>query len=124
MTTPYIDEAERCSRVAFMHKGEIISLDSPSRIKDSLGEEVMEILTDNIRETYRILKEETEFEFQMFGDRINAIVNKVQSDCHEIQNILENNGIEIISCREISPSLENIFIHLIKNYKEASNEAY
>ncbi|MCB0750835.1 MAG: ABC transporter ATP-binding protein, partial [Ignavibacteriae bacterium] len=42
MTTPYLDEAERCNRVALMNKGEIIAVDTPNNIKESIGKKVIE----------------------------------------------------------------------------------
>ncbi len=51
MTTPYLDEAERCNRVALMNKGEIIAIDTPKKIKSSIHKEVIEIITDDIKES-------------------------------------------------------------------------
>jgi len=114
MTTPYIDEAERCNRVAFMHNGKIISIDSPNKIKETLNKEVVEIVCTQIRKAYRLIRDETGFEVQMFGDRINVIINSIEKDYPVIENILKKNSIEILNYRQITPSLENIFIHLIR----------
>jgi len=114
MTTPYIDEAERCNRVAFMHNGKIISIDSPNKIKETLNKEVVEIVCTQIRKAYRFIRDETGFEVQMFGDRINVIINSIEKDYPVIENILKKNSIEILNYRQITPSLENIFIHLIR----------
>jgi ABC-2 type transport system ATP-binding protein len=114
MTTPYIDEAERCNRVAFMHNGEIISLDEPGNIKQSLNKEVIEIVCTRIRDAYAIIRNESEFEIQMFGDRINIILNSIEKEFPLIENLLKKSSIEILNYRQITPSLENIFIHLIR----------
>jgi len=114
MTTPYIDEAERCNRVAFMHNGKIISIDSPNKIKETLNKEVVEIVCTQIRKAYRFIRDETGFEVQMFGDRINVIINSIEKDYPVIENLLKKNSIEILNYRQITPSLENIFIHLIR----------
>jgi len=114
MTTPYIDEAERCNRVAFMHNGEIISLDTPGKIKQTLNKEVIEIVCTKIRDAYKLIRDETGFEVQMFGDRINVIINSIEKDYPVIENLLRKNEIEILNYRNITPSLENIFIHLIR----------
>ena len=114
MTTPYIDEAERCNRVAFMHNGEIISLDTPGKIKQTLNKEVIEIVCTKIREAYKLIKDEPRFEVQMFGDRINVIISSIEKDYPIIENLLKKNSIEILNYRHITPSLENIFIHLIR----------
>lgn len=113
MTTPYLDEAERCTRVGLMNKGEIIGLDSPDKIKDSIDREVVEIVCSRIKKAYSILKEK-HFEVQMFGDRVNAVIDDYDAEYPEIKRLLQENNIEIASSRVITPSLENVFIYLIK----------
>jgi len=115
MTTPYLDEAERCNRVALMNKGKIISLDSPQNIKLSVGKDVVEIVCTEVRKAYGIVKEKTEYEVQMFGDRINIMLDDYEKDYKIIEKFLKENQIDIISSRPISASLENVFIHLVKD---------
>ena len=114
MTTPYLDEAERCNRVAMMNDGKIISMDTPQNLKTSLSKEVVEIICDNIRKAYQIIKKETEFDVQIFGDRINVGVNNYSDDINKIEMILKKENINIINQRLITPSLEYVFINLIK----------
>jgi ABC-2 type transport system ATP-binding protein len=115
MTTPYLDEAERCNRVALMNKGQIISLDTPQKVKSSIDKSILEIVCSNVRKAYKLIKDKTDFEVQMFGDRINIMVNDSGEDYNNIDELFSNNGIEILSHREISASLENVFIHLVKD---------
>ncbi|MBZ0201220.1 MAG: ABC transporter ATP-binding protein, partial [Ignavibacteriaceae bacterium] len=72
MTTPYLDEAERCNRIALMNNGEIISWDTPKNIKASLSEQIVEVVCSPIREAYNLIKEKTNYEVQMYGDRLNV----------------------------------------------------
>lgn len=113
MTTPYLDEAERCNKIALMNKGEIISWDTPKNIKASLKEQIVEIVCSPIREAYNTIKANTEYEVQMFGDRLNVALKNYNDDYSEVQKLLTNNNINIIDHRVITPSLENVFIHLI-----------
>lgn len=113
MTTPYLDEAERCNRVALMHNGEIISIDTPEKVKNSVGKKSLEIITSDIKSSYRILKSSKEFEVQIFGDRLNIISDIPEQTIIRIKNFLSSKGIEMISYRITNLSLENIFIHLI-----------
>lgn len=113
MTTPYLDEAERCNRIALMNKGEIISWDSPSNIKASLNEQIVEIVCSPIREAYNIIKSKTDYEVQMYGDRLNVALINYANEYSALEKILINTGIQIIDHRIITPSLENVFIHLI-----------
>lgn len=114
MTTPYLDEAERCNRVALMNKGEIIAVDTPQNTKASINKMVIEIITDDIKQTYSVLKEKYGRDAQIFGDRINLIVDENQNAIDEIKIILQKNNLSLINFRTITPSLENVFIHLVK----------
>ncbi|MCS7054504.1 MAG: ABC transporter ATP-binding protein [Ignavibacterium sp.] len=120
MTTPYLDEAERCNRVALIHKGEIISLDIPQKIKSSLNKKSIELFTSDIKLSYRILRNSGSFEVQIFGDRINIITESPEIDLIAVKKILSSNKIEIINYRITGLSLENVFIHLIKNEQHRS----
>ncbi|MBZ0180060.1 MAG: ABC transporter ATP-binding protein [Melioribacteraceae bacterium] len=112
MTTPYLDEAERCNRVAMMNKGEIIAIDKPAEIKKLINKQVVEIVCTPSRKAYEILKDK--YESQMFGDRINLVVDDESKDYPEIEKLLSQNKITIKDKRVVTPSLENVFIHLIK----------
>ena len=114
MTTPYLDEAERCNRVALMNKGEIIAVDTPQNIKSSINKQVIEIITDDIKRTYSLLKEKFGTDVQIFGDRINLVTDDDKSAIAEIKTMLQENNLQLINYRTITPSLENVFIHLVK----------
>lgn len=114
LTTPYLDEAERCSRVAMMNNGEIISLDKPRNMKSKLGKEIVEIVCDKVREAYRLIRDKLNLEVQLFGDRVTVFVNSYQKDFPVVKNLLIENSIEISQARVISASLENIFIYLVR----------
>jgi ABC-2 type transport system ATP-binding protein len=52
MSTPYLDEAERCNRVALMNEGVLIAIDTPQKIKESTNKKVVEIISDDIKRSY------------------------------------------------------------------------
>jgi ABC-2 type transport system ATP-binding protein len=113
MTTPYLDEAERCNRVALMDKGKIISCDTPKNVKDSMHMQVIEIVCSPIREAYNAIKSSTDYEVQMYGDRLNVSVYDYDKDYAVIKELFDKNNITEIDKRLITPSLENVFIHLM-----------
>ena len=119
MSTPYLDEAERCNRVALMNKGEIIALDTPGKIKDMLGKKTLEIVCSPVRKAYQIIKNQTGFETQMFGDRIDIIVDDIDKDYPALEKLLKEDSIEIYDNRTVTPSLENVFIHLIREEEKS-----
>jgi ABC-2 type transport system ATP-binding protein len=114
MSTPYLDEAERCTRVALMNKGEIMSLDEPRRIKASINKEIIEIVSPQARKAYKLVQENMDNEVQLFGDRINIVADSYEKVYTNIESLFKKNGVTIESSRSIPPSLENVFIHLVK----------
>jgi ABC-2 type transport system ATP-binding protein len=96
-----------------MHNGKIISLDTPERVKNSVGKKSLEIIPADIKTSYRILKNLNEFEVQIFGDRLNIISETPEETLRKISNILLSNKIDLLSYRITDLSLENVFIHLI-----------
>jgi len=114
LTTAYLDEAERCSKIGMMHKGKFLVLDTFTSIKKLMKGIIYEIVCTKIREAYKILLKHSFIrEIQSFGDRLNVVLDKKDAG-EKIKEILRNNDIEILHIREISPSLENVFISLLK----------
>lgn len=119
MTTPYLDEAERCTRVAFMNRGEIMKTDTPSALKTAMPGEVLEIVCDRIRDAFTLLKQRSGArEVQAFGDRLNVIVNSAGREGPVLRKVLEQEGIRVTGLRGIEPSLENVFISLLTHTTE------
>ncbi len=114
ISTPYMDEAERFNRIAMLDNGKILALDTPNNIKSMMDELIYEIVCTPVRKAYQILKDNPEFEVQIFGDRLNVGAEEHPGNESRIRKMLEENSVIISDLRIISPSLENAFIHLIK----------
>ena len=114
ISTPYMDEAERFNRIAMLDNGKLLALDTPNNIKSMMNEIIYEVVCSPVRKAYQILKKYSEFEIQIFGDRLNVAADNHDENDGKIRKILEENSIIITDIRKISPSLENAFIHLIK----------
>ncbi|MEO8211172.1 MAG: ABC transporter ATP-binding protein [bacterium] len=114
ISTPYMDEAERFNKIAMLDNGKILAFDTPNNIKAMMNEIIIELVCTPIRKAYQVLKEKSGFEIQIFGDRLNVAADDNIENVKKIENILKDNSITILDMRKISPSLENAFIHLIK----------
>jgi ABC-2 type transport system ATP-binding protein len=113
MTTPYLDEAERCSRVGLIHEGKLVVADTPQALKSRLHGAVIELVCTEIRRAFAVLKAAPEAtEVQLFGDRLNLVVQDPEHDAPALEARLAREGIEILDKRIIRPSLENVFISL------------
>ena len=116
MATPYLDEAERCSRVALLHEGRLLALDEPARLQTRLSGQILEIVTDTPRPPLDILMGVPGVEdVQLFGDRAHARVAAAEAPTvtRAVEDALGQAGVVIVSIRPIVASLEDVFIDLI-----------
>jgi ABC-2 type transport system ATP-binding protein len=114
MSTPYLDEAERCGRVALVNQGSLLVVDTPQNVKSLMKGQLIEIVTDKVRLASDILKvHNSVLDVQAFGDRLNVVVENSQNDFPIIAQALQNAKITISEWRNISPRLENVFISLM-----------
>jgi ABC-2 type transport system ATP-binding protein len=116
MATPYLDEAERCSRVALLHEGRLLALDEPARLQTRLSGQILEIITDTPRPPVEILMRVPGVEdVQLFGDRAHARVAAAEASSVSgaIGAALGRAGVALNSVRPIVASLEDVFIDLI-----------
>lgn len=116
MSTPYLDEAERCSRVALMNKGRTMVVDTPQNIKALMDGDVVELVCPDVRRAASVLRSTGVVrDVQTFGDRLNVVVATYEKNFLRIEELLKHEGIQIADRRIIAPSLENIFISLMKS---------
>ncbi len=114
MTTPYLDEAERCNRVALMNRGKIMVLGTPAEVKKEMNGEIVEIVCSNIRSAFSLLKECSRVkEVQAFGDRLHVVVGRSVLDVQPMMELLSANAISVSDWRVVKPTLENVFISLM-----------
>jgi ABC-2 type transport system ATP-binding protein len=129
MATPYLDEAERCSRVALLHEGRLLALDAPSSLQEVMTGQLLEVVTETAAGSPRgeggrppidILARVPGVEdVQPFGDRAHVrIVPGAQEPIARALNAaLQAEGIRAISIRPIAASLEDVFIDLITGHR-------
>jgi ABC-2 type transport system ATP-binding protein len=116
MSTPYLDEAERCTRVALMNKGKVMVVDTPQNIKKQMSGEVVEIVCDQIRAAADVLKTNPQVrDVQAIGDRLNIVVDDAKRNLPGVERALRDANIRIAESRVVSPSLENIFVSLMSH---------
>ncbi|MFI5263295.1 MAG: ABC transporter ATP-binding protein [Candidatus Kapaibacterium sp.] len=119
MTTPYLDEAERCSRVAMMNHGKLLDIDTPQNIRAKLLGEVYEIICSPVRKAYQIAKGWDDIqEVQLYGDRLNVIVKQSGRKIEAILEELKSRDIAVTNWRKIPASLENVFVSMMGKGKE------
>ncbi|HUJ73753.1 MAG TPA: ATP-binding cassette domain-containing protein, partial [bacterium] len=121
MSTPYLDEAERASRVGLMSDGRLLAAAHPSRLKDRMRGVVLEIVCADIRHASAVLRHAGALrDVQLYGDRLNVVADDAADGERSARQALGDAGIPIASLRVIPTSLENAFISLVRNEREAT----
>ncbi len=111
VSTPYMDEAERATRVAFMNAGKIASIGTPGEIKAGLHGEVVEVRCARYRDARRALHGTPAVRsVEMFGDTLHALVSSAADTIPDFQRRLSAIGIEDAAFRTVPPSLEDAFV--------------
>ena len=117
LATPYLDEAERCSRVVLLSEGRRLALDEPSRLRAALGGVVFEVVVPAPRKAIDVLR--TRFgadRVQLFGDRLHAHLSSA-SLVDDIRAVLGAANLGPAEVRQIVPSLEDVFIEYVTEAK-------
>ncbi len=114
VSTAYLDEAERCTKIGLMHKGRLLMKDEPLRVRKSLGFPMIELLSDHARAAREIIGGiDGVIGVSMYGDRLHVtLTGKEISDA--VVSTLRNNGIAVKGSREIMPSIEDVFISKVQ----------
>ncbi len=120
VSTPYMDEAERCSRAGLMFEGNIVVCDTPERIKGLVEGELLELRPDRLREASRVIENlPGVLEVQTYGDLLHVFVDGAARCAPIIQDTLSGAGIVVRGLRQTRPRMEEAFISLIRKRTEA-----
>ncbi|MFZ5996636.1 MAG: ATP-binding cassette domain-containing protein [Nitrospirota bacterium] len=113
VSTAYLDEAERCTRIALMHKGKVLIENTPTEVKKSLGLPMIEVWSDDARSAQTIVKEMRGVKgVSMYGDRLHITIERREM-VDDIIGKLADERIGVKDHREIVPSLEDVFISIV-----------
>jgi ABC-2 type transport system ATP-binding protein len=116
MATPYLDEAERCSRVGLLSNGNLLVVDAPQALRDSLPGVILEVLARPQHAAIEALRSLTGVaDIQSFGERIHVrwVDDQARAAVERIERRLGEQRVEITSVREIPASLEDVFINRV-----------
>jgi ABC-2 type transport system ATP-binding protein len=111
LSTPYMDEAERCGRVGFLLGGRVIACGPPARLKADLGVRVLELRSPEPRRAQRRLRAIPGFEHAvLFGERLHVSVPREGFDPVAAAERVRQAGVAIEAWAVREPSLEDVFL--------------
>lgn len=117
ISTPYMDEAERCDEVGLMDKGRIIKKDTPSNIIGNFDKHIVCVYSDE-NHIARNLAQEEEYvvDAYMLGEELHIVVEDFDYASKKLKEKFKNKVV-VNSIKEVAPSLEDVFVNIIKSEK-------
>lgn len=111
VTTPYMDEAEQCHRVALLADGELLALGTPDELRRSVDGEVLRVRGEPLR---RIEEEARNVSGLLdatgFGDRVHLRVRSRETFLPELRRRLQAAGVNLAEALSIEPTMEDVFL--------------
>jgi ABC-2 type transport system ATP-binding protein len=123
VATPYLDEAERCHRIALMHLGEIQQIGTPDEFRESLNAKRIELRTPDLRKCLQAVqkvvgRDADIFDAQRFGDRLDLLSHSPEAAQRKVEEVLRAEQITIDSVRIDQPTLENTFVATLRSLSQ------
>ena len=119
ISTPYMDEADRCSRVGLMYEGQLIRCDSPKAIRSSLDAEMIVLIPEQKHGVEALLRTlPGVIEIQTYGDAYHLLVSDAEKQIKRVRKALKRARIPVRELRPSLPRMEEAFISLMKGMGE------
>lgn len=114
LSTAYMDEAERCSRLALLHNGSVRSCDTPAALRQAMPGALLAVVTDNARGAFAALEgAEGVLGLLLMGDRVNVRVDTAERRLPELRARLTEAGFGDFTIERIEPAIEDVFVALL-----------
>jgi ABC-2 type transport system ATP-binding protein len=114
VTTAYLDEAERCNRIAFLYEGEIIKMGEPKAIRRDMDQSMVELIVADSRPVEALLLQSGRVSSVIrSGNSLKVFTEDAKKTRAFLEKFLRSKRVECESIREILPTLEDSFIGII-----------
>ena len=111
VTTPYMDEADLCSRVAFINQGRIVRTGSPLQLKRDFPHQLLEVRVDS-RDPNLFRGLDAVLDSSFYGDKYHLVVADAAAAREAVAGHLGRLNIPVRDLRQVSPTMEDIFVSL------------
>lgn len=119
VSTPYMDEAERCNAVAFLSRGRCLAVGTPNELKRQLPWQVLALRARPQDVALRIAQEVPDVaDVEVMGDLLHVFVEDAARALPVLEEALLRSGVEIRALRLVPPSMEDVFLWLISQPDE------
>lgn len=115
VSTSYLDEAERCDRVALLHRGKVLALDTPEALLKLLPGKLVSIGGPEPRKARDLIREmEGVASTALFGNVVHAVLEDGEEGRERVKEALKEAGLASEEVESVDPSLEDVFLHLVR----------
>jgi ABC-2 type transport system ATP-binding protein len=125
VSTPYMDEADRCSIVGLMYDGKLVTCKPPKMIKKNIKGELIELFSKDWQTiTQQVENHPGILDIQAYGEALHIFVDSSDIRLPQIEESLKNQGIDYSGARTVPARMEEAFISLIRQIeigKETNN---
>lgn len=119
VSTPYMDEAERCHEVGVLYQGKILTSGSPASLQENLPFEIVEVKAKPRKLVRKVVSDsELVDKWRPIGDRLRLCVQQPEAVIRSIKNDLKQSGGEIKLIRQTNRTMEDVFIDLVEKQRE------
>lgn len=114
ISTAYLDEAERASRVGLIHRGKFLAVGTPDEVKKLMRGTIVEIRSSEPRKASALLREQLPpGSVGLFGDRVHVVTENPADATRRAETILTGAGLQLWGVRPIEPTLEDVFVSVL-----------
>ncbi|MGA2798186.1 MAG: ABC transporter ATP-binding protein [Thermoguttaceae bacterium] len=115
VSTAYLDEAERCNRVALVDRGKMLACGTPDEVKKLMRGTILEIRCEQPRRACALLKEKMAgVSVGLFGDRVHVVGHEAEERiAAAAKGLLADAGLAAAGIRQIEPTLEDVFVSVL-----------
>jgi len=115
-STAYLDEAERCHRVALMHRGKLLFCDTPANLKSRMKRDVLAVNAAKPREVRDALeKADGVSSLVLTGDGVHVVVEDAARRIPEFEERLNKAGVHFDSIQKVAPTIEDLFVDAVSS---------
>ncbi|MDN5326443.1 MAG: drug efflux transport system ATP-binding protein [Moorella sp. (in: firmicutes)] len=118
VSTPYMDEAERCDRIAFTYNGRILTCGTPAAVKNLFRGQLLLLRAETIAMLHAardyLRREQLPTDVLIYGDALHLVTDDALETARLLPGLLERQGIRVTHLQPIPPSLEDTFAYLVR----------
>jgi ABC-2 type transport system ATP-binding protein len=124
VSTAYLDEAERCNRVALIYRGRLLACGTPNEVKKLMRGTILEVRSSEPRKAAALLRARLAADsVGLFGDRVHILTQTPDQATAQARRAFTEAGLELLDIQTIEPALEDVFISVLGEKQKEDSRA-